>query len=109
MKNFETLLLKVGKQYLLTEEDLQQAVPPSSQPGIDQVENNPQPEEAPEETEKLTSEGKKFLIELALKALAVGPDQISEQDKSIFSTEVTVHNADEILSRIQTIVDQASI
>jgi hypothetical protein len=108
---FNTLLVKAGAEYLLTEEDLRAPVDAPS--GLGEVQQNPQgdfgqEEQPPEqdEPEKLTSEGKRFLIEVALKALSINPEQISEQDRSIFAEEVTSHNADEILCRIQTIVDQ---
>ena len=63
------------------------------------------PPPAPEAPKPLTSEGKKFLVELALKALAVDPSSISEQDKSIFETPVTTANADQIADRIKQIVE----
>ena len=106
---FNTLLLKVGSEYLLTEEDLQ-AAPEPSPSGIDEVQQNPSPDEqgqtAPDEPEKLTPEGKRFLIEIALKALSIDPATLTEQDKAIFGQEVTSHNADDVLNQIQQIVEQ---
>jgi len=46
-----------------------------------------------------------FLVQLALKALAVDPDTISEQDKALFEEPVTTANADQIADRIRQIVD----
>jgi pyruvate/2-oxoglutarate dehydrogenase complex dihydrolipoamide acyltransferase (E2) component len=64
------------------------------------------PAPAPEqEAQPMTPEGKVFLIELALKALAVDSSTISEQDKSIFETHVTKDNADQVADRIRQIVE----
>lgn len=63
------------------------------------------PPAAPEPPKPLTSEGKRFLVELALKALAVNPDSISPADKAIFETQVTVENADEVANRIAQITE----
>ena len=61
---------------------------------------------APEqEAQPMTPEGKVFLIELALKALAIDSSTISEQDKSIFETHVTKDNADQVADRIRQIVE----
>ena len=62
---------------------------------------------APEqqEAQPMTPEGKVFLVELALKALAVDSSTISEQDKSIFETHVTKDNADQVADRIKQIVE----
>jgi hypothetical protein len=60
---------------------------------------------APAEAPPLSSEGKKFLVELALKALSVSPDELSESDKSIFETQVTTQNADQIAERIRNLVE----
>jgi hypothetical protein len=60
---------------------------------------------APVEAPVLSSEGKKFLVELALKALSVNPDQLSESDKAIFETQVTTENADQIAERIRNLVE----
>jgi len=89
------------------------------QPGLDQT-GGPQqdpnapapapapaaaPAPAPEEPQPMTPEGKKFLVELALKCLAVNPDTISQADKAIFDTHVTTSNADEVEKRIKDIVE----
>jgi len=60
---------------------------------------------APAEAPVLSSEGKKFLVELALKALSVNPDQLSEVDKAIFETQVTTENANEVAERIRNLVE----
>ncbi len=87
--------------------------PPTNNPnqetkntGPDSIQpQTPAPEEVKEPTQDLTSEGKKFLIELALKALSVNPENITTTDKDIFDTEVTAENADSILQRLRSIVD----
>lgn len=65
----------------------------------------PAPQEVKEPQADITSEGKKFLVELARQALAVDPDNITATDKDLFNIEITTENADEILQRIQSIVD----
>jgi hypothetical protein len=61
---------------------------------------------APEqEAQPMTPEGKVFLVELALKALAVDSSTISEQDKAIFETHVTKDNADQVADRIRQLVE----
>lgn len=107
MNKFNTLLVKVGKQYLLTEADLgaPQMEEGSAIPQAQQAAPAPAPAQ---EADKLTVEGKRYLIELALKALTVSPDQLSETDKPLLSTVVTAENADSIQKRIQGIIDQLS-
>jgi len=66
----------------------------------------PAPAPAPEqEAQPMTPEGKVFLVELALKALAIDSSTISEQDKAIFETHVTKDNADQVADRIRQIVE----
>jgi hypothetical protein len=65
----------------------------------------PAPAPAPAEAPALSSEGKKFLVELALKALSVSPDELSEADKAIFETQVTTENADQVADRIRNLVE----
>ena len=65
----------------------------------------PSTEEIQEPKQDITSEGKKFLVELTLKALSVNPDNIPATEKAIFNTEVTTSNAEEILKKLQYIVD----
>ena len=75
------------------EADLQPQVPSEEEV----VAEEPQPD--------VTSEGKKFMIELALKALAIDPDSIPASDKDIFNNTITGENADLILQRLQNLVD----
>lgn len=65
----------------------------------------PAPEPQPAEPLPLSSEGKKFLVELALKALSVNPDSLSASDKAIFETEITTQNADEVADLIRSLVE----
>lgn len=65
----------------------------------------PSTEEVKEPKQDITSEGKKFLVELILKALSVDPDNIPATEKSIFNTDVTTSNAEEVLKKLQYVVD----
>lgn len=76
-----------------------------AQPGAGVQPQVPAPQEVKEPQADVTSEGKKFLVQLAVQALGVDPDNLSATDKDIFTTEVTVQNADEMLKRLQSIVD----
>ncbi len=72
----------------------------------------PGPETAPNEVPqvtKLTPEGKRFLVELALKALSFDPANITDQDKSIFDETVTPENAEDVLNRIKDIVTGSDV
>jgi hypothetical protein len=70
-----------------------------------------EPEEPPKEPEvkALTSEGRRFLVDLSLKALAFDPDSLSASDKALFDSEVTPENAEEVLERVQQIVDASGV
>jgi len=57
-----------------------------------------------EEPKQMTPEGKRFVIELALKALAYDPGNIPAQDKGMFDVEVTPENAEEVLTKIEQMV-----
>ena len=58
------------------------------------------------EKKTLTSEGKKFLIELILHALAIDPDDLTQGEKSIFDEEITIENADDLLEKLRNIIDE---
>ena len=66
------------------------------------------PVPAPEEPKPLTSEGARYLTELALKALAFDPNNLPDTDKDIFTQDVTQENAQDLLERIQQIVGSSS-
>ena len=108
MSKFNSLLIETAKQYLLTEEDLGINQPaPEEGSAIDTAKAEvPAPDQNKENT--LTPEGKRYLIELAVKALGVDSKNLSEQDKAIFNTGVTADNAEEILQRLREIVEQNS-
>lgn len=109
--SFENLVNEYKKKYIIEQPDMQNPAAPQvgaindpaaagGQPGMGAT--NPLPA-APK---PLTTEGKRFMIELALKALAYNPDHIAEPEKDIFSNEVTPENAEEILEKIQRIVGE---
>lgn len=110
MKKFDNLVNSVYTRILL--EQGQQAIPQNGgpvQPGEPQAAAPaPEPEPAPEpapEPEKLTSEGKMFLVDLIRKALAISPDSLSPEEKAVFSEpEIQADNADEILETLQRII-----
>jgi hypothetical protein len=116
MSKFDALYRTYEANIRIGGDIVSEAVPPQGQPpaqppaapaaGPQSVQpQTPAPTEVKEPTADVTSEGKKFLVELALKALSVDPDNITATEKEIFNTEVTTENADQILSRIQGIVD----
>ena len=107
MLKFKQLLVETAKEYHLTEADLGIEPQPAPTEGsaIDTAkEQVPAPDQSKENT--LTPEGKRYLIELAVKALGVDSKNLSEQDKAIFNTGVTADNAEEILQRLREIIDQ---
>lgn len=109
MKKFDELVNKYYSSVLL-EQEAAPAIPqdggPTAQPAAPAPAAPAPAAPAPEpEAKPMTSEGKMFLVQLALKALAVDPDTISEQDKAIFETEVTTANADEVADRIRQIIE----
>lgn len=110
MKKFNELVrvyesqIKLDPDLYTEADDNVPPVPPVK--GDDNVQPQvPNSAEVKEPTADVTSEGKKFLVELALKALSVNPNNITSTDKEIFNTEVTTDNADEVLKRIQSLVD----
>lgn len=64
----------------------------------------PQVPSAPAAPQKFTPEGKRFMIQMVLRALAFDPNNITDPDKAIFDQDVTPENADTILSRIEQIM-----
>jgi len=110
--SFSNLIKKYNEQYIVEVGEMpdqsgaQQGQQPVA-PG-DPTQGGPaaQVPEVPAPTRPLTTEGKRFMIELALKALAYNPDHIAEPEKDIFSNEVTIENAEEILEHIQRIVGE---
>ncbi len=74
---------------------------PAPAPTGDQT--TPSPDETP--AAPVTSQGKVFLIDLALKALAVDPNTINQYDKAVFNQAVTPQNAEDVLKKIQNIIE----
>lgn len=75
----------------------QPPVPPLAAPAPEQPQAEPQP---------LTSAGKVFLIDYVRKALAVDPGTLTADEKAIFNEpEVNAENGDQILNRLQEIID----
>lgn len=66
----------------------------------------PAPEQPRPEGQPLTSPGKVFLIDYIRKALAVDPGTLTADEKAIFNEpEVNAENGDQILTRLQEIID----
>ena len=111
MNKFDTIVNKYFNTLL--EADVSVGLPqtggPTAPTAIDAAPAAPEPEPAPEpapepEVKQLTSQGKIFGTELALRALAVDPKTISAVDKAIFNDPVTADNADEINDWITRII-----
>lgn len=76
------------------------------QPPVPPLAPAPAPEQPQGEPQPLTSAGKVFLIDYVRKALAVDPGTLSADEKSIFNEpEVNAENGDQILTRLQEIID----
>ena len=105
MENFVNTVAKYKRELIIEQEP---AVTPEAQP----VEGDPAAAAAPvapppAPPKPLTTEGKRFMVELALKALAYNPDHIADPEKDIFTNEVTPENAEEMLEKIQRITGDA--
>lgn len=82
---------------------------PAGDPSAEQLPELPEePKEEPE-VKPLTTEGRRFLVDLALKALAFNPDSMTAADKALFDSEVTTENAEEVLERVQHILDASGV
>ena len=110
MKKFDTLLNNVYGRILLEQE--QQAIPqnggpvqPGAQPATAPAPAPEPPPEEPQEPEKITPEGKLFLVDLIRKALAISPDSLSPEEKAVFAdSEIQSGNIEDILSKLQQII-----
>ena len=113
MKKFDNLVNNVYSRILLEQD--QQAIPQNGgpvQPGAAQAAPAapapaapPPAPEPPAEPEKITPEGKLFLVDLIRKALAISPDSLSPEEKSVFSdSEIQSDNVEEILNKLQQII-----
>jgi hypothetical protein len=117
MKKFDQLVNEVYREILLEQPPEQPGLPqdggPTAQPQQGQPQQAPaqQPQQAPEQPEPeapkpLSTEGKRFLVDLARRALVVSPDQLDATDNAIFEDPVTVVNADEIADKLTEIVNR---
>ncbi len=79
--------------------------PQTPMPDIPAQEN---PALAPE-VAKVSTEGRRFLVDLALKALSFDPNQIPDSEKAIFDQDVTIQNADQILKQIRSILSGVDV
>jgi hypothetical protein len=61
------------------------------------------------EVVKLSSEGRRYLVDLALKALSFDPDDISDPDKGVFDVDVTTENAEKVLKQIRSILSGTDV
>jgi len=93
----------LSKLILEQEQQLDAAMP---QPGADSALPQGAPSASPQAPQPLTSEGKVFLIDLIKRALAISPDNISQQDKAVFNEKLTTENADTVLKKLQNIIEQ---
>ena len=92
----------IKDQYVyITEEE---ASMPTAPADLDPAGGAPGAVQPPVAPKGVTTEGKRFMIELLVKALAFDPTHLSEFDISIFDEEVTAENAENILGRIKSIV-----
>jgi hypothetical protein len=100
MKKFESLYKTIleQQQQAVAEQPVQQQAP-APQPAPNAV-NASDPAEAQEADEGLTVEGQIHLVQLILKALAVDPSTIPDQEKGIFNTKVNAENMEEVLDSI---------
>ena len=63
------------------------------------------PPPAPPEPKTLTGEGKRFLVEMVVKALSIDPDNLTEPEKAIFEDDITPENAEDVLDTLREIID----
>lgn len=83
--------------------------PSAGDPSAEQLPELPEEPKAEPEVKPLTTEGRRFLVDLALKALAFNPDSLTAADKALFDSEVTTENAEEVLERVQHILDASGV
>lgn len=84
--------------------------PSSDIPGVgDPTGPSPTEQPAPPVVKPLTTEGKRYLVELALKALQFDPTHLTASDVSIFDQPVTTENAEDILDQINLILSGTDV
>lgn len=52
----------------------------------------------------LAPQGKVMLVDMALKALSIDPNDISQPEKAVFNQDVSPENAEEIASQVRSII-----
>lgn len=77
-------------------------------PGVGEPTGPSEPPPKPE-VKPLTTEGKRYLVELALKALQFDPSHLTASDVSLFDQPVTTENAEEILDQINSILSGTDV
>ena len=100
MSSFAKIISEQGSQYGV---HFDQEAPP-----VDPV-PAPAPEQdvtEPAEPAQLSSEGKKFMISLGLKALRIDSDLLSEDDLFNAASDVTDENADDMLDFLMAKVEE---
>ena len=104
MSSFEKLIAEQGSQYgVMFEQEPAVADPTAVAP-----EPVPQDQDVaqPQEPADLSSEGKKFMISLGLKALRIDSDLLSEDDLFRAAGDITDDNADDMLDFLMSKVEE---
>lgn len=99
MSKFSNILNEHGEKYGLV---VEQEPVPGAAPVAEPEENVTQPAEPAQ----LSSEGKKFMISLGLKALRIDSDLLSEEDLFSAASDVTDDNADDMLDFLMAKVEE---
>ena len=103
MSSFEKLIAEQGSQYGVVYEQEPAVTDPTAAP-----EPVPQDQDVtqPQEPADLSSEGKKFMISLGLKALRIDSDLLSEDDLFRAAADITDQNADDMLDFLMSKVEE---
>jgi|TARA_R110000744_G_scaffold147658_2_gene260688 hypothetical protein len=97
MSKFSNILKEHGEKYgIVAEQEPASVAEPAPEEVITQ----------PVEPEQLSSEGKKFMISLGLKALRIDSDLLTEDDLFKAATDVTDDTADNMLDWLMTKVEE---
>ena len=99
MSSFEKLIAEQGSQYGVVFEQEPVATAPEPVPQDQDIAQ-------PQEPADLSSEGKKFMISLGLKALRIDSDLLSEDDLFKAAADITDDNADDMLDFLMTKVEE---
>mgnify|MGYP003628840253 CR=1 FL=1 len=97
MSKFSNIIKEHGEKYgIVVEQEPEAGPPPAPEADIAQ----------PAEPQQLSSEGKKFMISLGLKALRIDSDLLTEDDLFKAATDVTDETADDMLDWLMTKVEE---